>query len=238
MGNLESLGDAVTGGVIGRAVEPGAGEADGHTHEVQCLNCGAELTGAYCSQCGQKAHVHRSLKGFFHDLLHGVLHFEGKIWRTLPLLAWRPGELTRDYIDGKRARFISPIALFLFCVFLMFAVGTVTGGLDLGENPALKKDLAEEVAEAKVDIAKLEARRSRAAAANQPTANLDRRIRSEQEEVRAVEALQGKGVRHRPGQHLDRRCPAGFATASAKPPKTPTSCSTSSRPTPINSAGP
>ena len=54
--------------------------------------------------------------------LHGVLHFEGKIWRTLPLLAWKPGELTRRYIDGERARFVSPIALFLFSVFLMFAV--------------------------------------------------------------------------------------------------------------------
>ena len=62
------------------------------------------------------------LAAFFHDFLHGVLHFEGKIWRTLPLLAWRPGELTRRYIDGQRARFVSPIALFLFCVFLMFAV--------------------------------------------------------------------------------------------------------------------
>ena len=50
------------------------------------------------------------------------LHFEGKIWRTLPLLVWRPGELTRRYIDGERAKFVSPIALFLFFVFLMFAV--------------------------------------------------------------------------------------------------------------------
>lgn len=194
MGNLESLGDAVTGGLIGRAVEPGTGKAGDHTNEGNCLNCGAELTGPYCGQCGQKAHVHRSLSGFFHDLLHGVLHFEGKIWRTLPLLAWRPGELTRDYIDGRRASFISPIALFLFCVFLMFAVGTITGGLDLGDNPALKQDLNQELADAKVEIAKLEARRSRAVAANQPTAHLDRRIHSEQEEVHALEALQSKGV--------------------------------------------
>jgi hypothetical protein len=57
-----------------------------------------------------------------------VLHFEGKIWRTLPMLAWRPGELTRRYIDGQRARFVSPIALFLFSVFLMFAVFSWVGG--------------------------------------------------------------------------------------------------------------
>ncbi|MGH6728841.1 MAG: DUF3667 domain-containing protein, partial [Sphingomicrobium sp.] len=77
MGNLESLGDAVTGGVIGRALEPGAGEAKGHLHEGRCLNCGAALTGPYCSVCGQQAHAHRTLSAFLRDLIHGVLHFEG-----------------------------------------------------------------------------------------------------------------------------------------------------------------
>ena len=51
-----------------------------------------------------------------------MFHFEGKIWRTLPMLAFQPGELTRRYIAGERARFVSPLALFLFSVFLMFAV--------------------------------------------------------------------------------------------------------------------
>jgi hypothetical protein len=131
MGEFEAIGDAITGGVIGRAVEPKAGEAsaNGHTEETNCLNCGAPLSGPYCHQCGQHAHVHRTLSAFFHDFLHGVLHFEGKIWRTLPLLVWRPGELTRRYIDGQRASFVSPVALFLFCVFMMFAVMGLTGGL-------------------------------------------------------------------------------------------------------------
>jgi hypothetical protein len=45
----------------------------------------------------------------------------------LPLLAWRPGALTRRYVEGERARFVSPIALFLFSVFLMFAVFQIIG---------------------------------------------------------------------------------------------------------------
>src|SRR5438309_6864438 len=126
MGEIEAIGDAITGGVLGRAAEPLAGEAGGLAHETICLNCGAELAGPYCHRCGQHAHVHRTLRAFFHDFAHGVLHFEGKIWRTLPMLAWRPGELTRRYIDGQRASFVSPIALFLFCVFLMFAVVGLT----------------------------------------------------------------------------------------------------------------
>ena len=96
--------------------------ADGHTHEAKCLNCGCAIIGSHCHQCGQAAHVHKTIAAFFHDLAHGVFHFEGKIWRTLPLLAWHPGRLTREYIDGRRASYVSPIALFLFVVFLTFAL--------------------------------------------------------------------------------------------------------------------
>lgn len=127
MSEIEGVGDAVTGGLIARAVEPAAGEAHGQG-PGNCLNCGVALTGPYCHACGQQAHVHRTIHAFWHDLLHGVLHFEGKIWRTLPLLAWRPGHLTRRYVAGERAKFVSPMALFLFSVFLMFAVFSWVGG--------------------------------------------------------------------------------------------------------------
>jgi hypothetical protein len=127
LSEVEGVGDAVTGGLVARAVEPKAGEAREH-EPGNCLNCGAALTGPYCHSCGQQGHVHRTIGAFWHDLLHGVLHFEGKIWRTLPLLAWRPGDLTRRYVAGERAKFVSPIALFLFSVFLMFAVFSWVGG--------------------------------------------------------------------------------------------------------------
>ncbi len=124
---LEAAGDAITGAIIGRAVEPGHGEGADGAHGA-CLNCGAALNGPYCNQCGQNAHVHRTLASYGHDLLHGVFHFEGKIWRTLPMLAFKPGELTRRYIHGERAKFVSPLALFLFAVFLMFAVVSSLAG--------------------------------------------------------------------------------------------------------------
>jgi Protein of unknown function (DUF3667) len=119
---LEAAADVVTGALLSRAVEPIAGERADDTHETSCLNCGTTLSGPYCVSCGQKAHLHRTLRGFGHDLVHGVFHFDGKIWRTLPMLFWYPGELTRRYIHGERAKFVSPLALFLFTVFLTFAV--------------------------------------------------------------------------------------------------------------------
>ena len=131
----DAVGTAVEGGLAARAVaaetrKPG-GEAqvlvDGHFAEATCLNCGTGLIGPHCHRCGQQAHLHRTIGAFLHDLLHGALHFDGKTWRTLPKLALKPGELTRRYIDGERARFVSPMALFLFSVFLMFAVFQAIG---------------------------------------------------------------------------------------------------------------
>jgi Protein of unknown function (DUF3667) len=119
-GELVGAADILTGAAIARAVEPSAGESHGAA-EGNCLNCGTTLIGAHCHNCGQKGHVHRTLHAFGHDFMHSVLHFDGKIWRTLPMLFWNPGNLTRRYVHGERAKFVSPLALFLFTVFLTFA---------------------------------------------------------------------------------------------------------------------
>jgi hypothetical protein len=186
---IEGVGEAITGGVIARAVEPEAGEAT-RDEGGNCLNCGAELAGRYCHRCGQQGHVHRTLGAFFHDLLHGVLHFEGKIWRTLPLLAWRPGELTRRYIHGERARFVSPIALFLFSVFLMFAVFSTVGGPFAGPqvDPEAAADISREGEELNQQIARLQRQRQASAARGRPTGEIDAQLRGLQQQRQGLEA--------------------------------------------------
>ena len=188
MGEFEAIGDAVTGGVVGRAVEPATGEGDGRTHEKNCLNCGCALVGDYCHCCGQKAHVHRTLRAFGHVLVHGALHFEGKIWQTLPLLLWKPGELTRRYIDGERAKFVSPVALFLFIVFLMFAVMGLTGALDTSAQQ-LQADLAEEIGEARGKVGELEADRAAAVRQGQPTGEIDSDLQEARAELAAMQKV-------------------------------------------------
>ena len=127
-GLSEGIGTVIEGGLLGRAVEPSAGEAAHHSEgPVTCLNCGTEFSGHYCPNCGQKAHLHCSLAAIGHDIMHGVLHLDGKLWETLPLLAFKPGQLTRRFIDGERAKFVSPMAMFLFTVFAMFAVFQMVG---------------------------------------------------------------------------------------------------------------
>ncbi len=134
----DSIGTVIEGGLLGRTVEPGAGEASGHAAaQADCPNCGASYCGQFCPNCGQKAHVHRSLAAIGHDIMHGVLHLDGKLWNTLPLLAFKPGDLTRRYIAGERAKFVSPMSMFLFTVFAMFAVFQMVGisaPTDFGEG--------------------------------------------------------------------------------------------------------
>jgi hypothetical protein len=178
---IESAGDAITGGLLARAVEPATGAA-AEAQGGNCLNCGAELAGAYCHRCGQKGHVHRTLGAFWHDLLHSVLHFDGKLWRTLPLLAWRPGELTRRYVAGERASFVSPMALFLFSVFLIFAVFSLVGGpFATSGSPQASREAAADIARERGQldrrIADLQRRRGALAAGRQPTAALDVELR-------------------------------------------------------------
>ena len=193
MGGLDSVGDAVTGGLLARAVEPQAGEADGHTHEKSCLNCGMPLKGPYCSACGQKAHVHRTVRGFLQDFVQGLFNFEGKFWRTLPMLAWCPGVLTRRYIAGERARYISPVALYLFTVFAMFAVLNLTGTLGSTHTKVNGKSVEQamqtSVAKQKQELATLKKKRAAEAAAGKDASRLDEEIADRGKAITATERI-------------------------------------------------
>ncbi len=128
---VEALGALATAGLAASTLDARAARADAHVAHGTCANCGTLLTGAFCHACGQAGHVHRSVAHIFEEFAHGIWHFDSKAWRTLPLLIFRPGKLTREYVHGKRARYIAPLALFLFTVFLMFFVFGFVGGPDL-----------------------------------------------------------------------------------------------------------
>lgn len=201
MPDLEAVGDAATGAVIARTVEPQAGEADGHTHERNCLNCGTELAGDYCHACGQKAQIHRTIAAWWHDFLHSVLHLDGKFWRTLPMLAWRPGELTRRYVHGERAKFVSPLALFLFSAFLMLAVFSATDA-KIGDPTGIQAGVRNEIRSTETKVSTLERQRADAARAGQPTDAINRQLSGAREELAALRRVEGEGVRILAGERM------------------------------------
>ena len=187
------LGDAVGTVMAAGAVEELASPSpDGHAQHGACLNCAAPLAGQFCHQCGQPAHVHRTLMAFVHDIAHGVFHFEGKIWRTLPLLMFRPGQLTRDYIAGKRVRHVSPIALFLFSVFLLFAAVTRLPHV-VGDNVSVsvKGKTIKGLAANEAELSRLKDERARLASAHQSTETIDDEIENRQDVVDQLKVVDG-----------------------------------------------
>lgn len=140
--------------------------------------------------------MHRTLAGFVHDLLHGVLHLEGKIWHTLPKLMFRPGELTRRYIAGERARFVSPLAVFLFSVFLMFAVMSFLGSPENafgGEGQEeIKTELGEEAAALDRRLEQMKRQRDRRIARGTEVVAIDKDIREAEQARDVMTKMAGK----------------------------------------------
>jgi len=180
---FEAAGALATAGLVAAQTDGAAGHR-GSSHGGPCANCGTTLSGAFCQACGQAAHVHRSLLHLSEEVLHGVLHFDAKGWRTLPLLLFRPGLLTRRYIDGQRMRHVSPLALFLFTVFLMFfvfslttSVPTTSSDATAGARTELQEGLKDADAAVERAAAALERVRPRAEGVSEAEAELaDARI--------------------------------------------------------------
>jgi hypothetical protein len=89
--------------------------------EKNCLNCGATVEERYCTRCGQenvepKESVGHLIGHFFAD----ITHFDSKIFTTLKDLIWRPGFLTREYVEGRRAAYLNPIRMYIFISAIFF----------------------------------------------------------------------------------------------------------------------
>jgi hypothetical protein len=88
-----------------------------------CLNCGTRMRGQYCGNCGQRSRnrlisIWQLLREAFGDLLE----LDSRLWRTLLPLLIRPGQLTRDYLEGRRARYMPPFRSYLVLSVIFFVV--------------------------------------------------------------------------------------------------------------------
>jgi hypothetical protein len=96
-----------------------------HPH---CLNCNQPVHGNFCAHCGQKATTHRfSLRHFLvHDLIKKVFHFDKGILHTVKALFTRPGNSTREYIQGKRVQFLDYFTFIVLVIAFGHFVGTLS----------------------------------------------------------------------------------------------------------------
>jgi hypothetical protein len=89
----------------------------------ECLNCGAHLRGQYCGNCGQRARSRLiSLWELVRDAFGDLFELDSRLWQTLVPLMIRPGRLTHDYLQGRRARYMPPFRMYLVLSLLFFLV--------------------------------------------------------------------------------------------------------------------
>ena len=94
----------------------------------KCRNCDAELSGEYCSTCGQRdIELKVPLKELVNEFADEFLSFDARMLRSIVPFLFRPGSLTLEYVAGKRARYVSPFKLYFFMSFLYFFTAAVLG---------------------------------------------------------------------------------------------------------------
>jgi hypothetical protein len=124
----EILAEAITDTAVASGLlekeEGGKGKAPGPG--TACLNCHTRLQGRHCHICGQVADTyHRPVWSLFSEILEGYLGLDGRLWRTIPALLFKPGKITAHYLQGVRQPYMTPIRLFLLSSLLFFLTFTL-----------------------------------------------------------------------------------------------------------------
>lgn len=105
--------------------------------EKDCLNCGTIVMGRYCHVCGQENVVPK--ESFWHLVFHffyDITHFDSKFFETVKDLLFKPGFLSREYMNGKRARYLHPIKMYVFtsAVFFLVFFSFFTPAISIGKG--------------------------------------------------------------------------------------------------------
>jgi len=105
---------------------------------LDCLNCGQPQTGNenFCSYCGQKNTIRKLSFGVFvNNIFSGFFSYDSRFWTTFIPLLTKPGKVSKQYIEGKRARFVNPFRLYLNVSIVFFLILGISNKID-SENIA------------------------------------------------------------------------------------------------------
>src|SRR5437867_12022408 len=124
-----------------------------HQPLTHCENCGAQLRGHWCAQCGQPAiDYRRSFRHVIVDVLDSFLNWDSKFFATLGLLIAKPWRLTNEFLAGKRVRYVHPLRLYLLAsILFFFAVNYWAKSIHFQPGQLSPKDRAELQAQIKTE---------------------------------------------------------------------------------------
>ena len=129
-----------------RAVNDGAVNEAVAAHPGSCANCGAPFVPErrrFCPECGQEARIRPPrLMEFVQQFGGAYFATEGALWRTLRLLLFKPGELTRQYLAGRRKHYVMPLRLYLTISLATLLVVRLAGNVSVNVESDAPKEFA------------------------------------------------------------------------------------------------
>lgn len=105
--------------------------AASRVQSAACLNCGTPLSGPFCSACGQRdVPPYPTVRELVVDAFWELSGWDGRFMLTARSLLRRPGMLTREFLEGRRARYVSPLRLYLMASLVYFLIAAAAPDLD------------------------------------------------------------------------------------------------------------
>jgi hypothetical protein len=102
----------------------------------ECQNCGHRDSGNYCSNCGQRfTELNRPIKDIISDI-GDIINVDARIFRSILPFLFNPGFLTREYLAGRRKKYMSPFRFYLLLsvIFFFLAQATSRNMTESGED--------------------------------------------------------------------------------------------------------
>ncbi|WP_034388178.1 DUF3667 domain-containing protein [Hellea balneolensis] len=134
MGDTDTI-DLEQAGLLDADTIPNANQS------LNCFSCGETMSGVYCYACGNKNDDYRrSIWSLGAELFSSLTAFEGRIWRSLRSLIFKPGQMSREFSDGARQKWTSPIRLYLATSLLLFGYVALSGTQLVAFGPKMLND--------------------------------------------------------------------------------------------------
>lgn len=96
---------------------------------IVCKNCMTQFNGNYCPNCGQSVYeFEKPFRFLIVDLVGNVFAFDTRLWKSMSSLIFRPGKFVEEYLNGHRARYMSPFRFYIFVSFLFFLFLSIYAG--------------------------------------------------------------------------------------------------------------
>lgn len=114
----------------------------GDAKSVRCLNCDAALSGPFCAQCGQRdVPPYPSVRELATEAVSEFSGWDGRLLATTRALLLRPGFLTLEFLEGRRARYISPLRLYLSASVIYFLLSAAAPNITLTNGRSISSSL-------------------------------------------------------------------------------------------------